>query len=40
MNRTHRPDTCPHQADTEAETRVCELRREHPGGGPGGSLTS
>jgi transposase InsO family protein len=34
MNRTHRPDTCPHQADTEAETRVCELRREHPWWGP------
>jgi transposase InsO family protein len=34
MNRTHRPDICPHQADTEVETRVCELRREHPWWGP------
>src|SRR5947209_18280676 len=41
MDRTHRPDSCPHQADAEVETRVCELRREHPWwGGPGGSLMS
>ena len=34
IDRTHRPETCPHQADTEVETRVCELRREHPWWGP------
>jgi transposase-like protein len=34
MDRSHRPDTCPHQADAQIETRVCELRREHPWWGP------
>jgi transposase InsO family protein len=34
MDRSHRPDRCPHQADAEIETRVCELRREHPWWGP------
>jgi transposase InsO family protein len=34
MDRSRRPDTCPHQADAEVETRVCELRREHPWWGP------
>jgi transposase len=34
MDRTHRPETCPHQASPEAETAVCELRREHPRWGP------
>jgi transposase len=34
IDRTHRPDSCPHQADAEVETRVCELRREHPWWGP------
>jgi transposase len=30
MDRSHRPDSCPHQASAQVETRVCELRREHP----------
>jgi transposase InsO family protein len=34
MDRSHRPDSCPHQASAEIETRVCELRREHPRWGP------
>src|SRR5918998_6924705 len=34
MDRTHRPPSCPHQACAEVETRVCELRREHPRWGP------
>jgi transposase InsO family protein len=34
MDRSHRPDRCPHQADAEIETWVCELRREHPWWGP------
>ena len=34
MDRTHRPDSCPHQVDAEVETRECELRRKHPWWGP------
>jgi transposase len=34
VDRTHRPETCPHQADAQIEARVCELRREHPWWGP------
>ena len=34
IDRTHRPPSCPHQAPAEVETRVCELRREHPRWGP------
>ena len=34
MDRSHRPPSCPHQASAEVETRVCELRREHPRWGP------
>jgi transposase InsO family protein len=34
MDRSHRPDSCPHQASAEIETQVCELRREHPRWGP------
>lgn len=30
MDRSHRPCGCPHRADAEVESRVCELRREHP----------
>jgi transposase InsO family protein len=29
-DRSHRPDSCPHQALPEVEVAVCELRREHP----------
>jgi transposase len=29
MDRTHRPEACPHQARAEVETQVCELRRKH-----------
>ena len=31
-DRSHRPDTCPHQMPAELEARICELRR-HPGWG-------
>jgi transposase len=40
IDRTHRPPSCAHQAGAEVEARVCELRREHPRWGPGGSPTS
>jgi transposase InsO family protein len=30
QNRSHRPDSCPHQASPEVEAAVCEMRREHP----------
>ncbi|WP_330468558.1 IS481 family transposase [Micromonospora zamorensis] len=30
QDRSHRPDSCPHQASPEVEAAVCELRREHP----------
>jgi transposase len=29
-DRSHRPEFCPHQAPSQVETAVCELRREHP----------
>ena len=32
-DRSHRPDTCPHQMPAEVEARICELRRHHPGWG-------
>jgi transposase InsO family protein len=32
-DRSHRPDTCPHQMPAEVEARICELRRRHPGWG-------
>jgi transposase InsO family protein len=34
QDRSHRPRSCPHQASVQAETSVCELRRQHPGWGP------
>jgi transposase InsO family protein len=33
-DRSHRPQTCPHQSPVEVEARVCELRRLHPDWGP------
>lgn len=33
-DRSHRPDSCPHQTAKEIEAQICELRREHPGWGP------
>jgi transposase InsO family protein len=33
-DRSHRPETCPHQTVPETEALICELRREHPGWGP------
>jgi hypothetical protein len=30
-DRSHRPDTCPHQMPVDLEARSCELRRHHPG---------
>jgi transposase InsO family protein len=32
-DRSHRPDSCPHQMPTQVEARICELRRHHPGWG-------
>jgi transposase len=32
-DRSHRPDSCPHQMPPEIEARLCELRRHHPGWG-------
>lgn len=42
MDRSRRPESCPHQVSVEIEAAVCELRREHPRGGGGrcGWLTS
>jgi len=34
MDRSHRPESCPHQVSAEVEAAVCELRREHPRWGP------
>lgn len=33
VDRSHRPDSCPHQTSPEMEAWVCEIRREHPGWG-------
>ena len=33
-DRSHRPDSCPHQTDAQVEAMICEVRREHPGWGP------
>ena len=30
MDRSNRPEFCPHQSPVEVEAAVCELRREHP----------
>jgi transposase InsO family protein len=32
-DRSHRPDSCPHQMPAALEARICELRRHHPGWG-------
>src|SRR5262245_23171803 len=29
-DRSHRPQSCPHQAEPVVEAAVCELRRAHP----------
>jgi transposase InsO family protein len=34
MDRSRRPESCPHQISVEVEAVVCELRREHPRWGP------
>ena len=34
VDRSHRPDACPHQAAAEVEAAVAELRRHHPRWGP------
>ncbi|MDT7701084.1 MAG: hypothetical protein QOJ30_3409 [Pseudonocardiales bacterium] len=34
IDRSHRPDASPHQTPAALETRVCEIRREHPRWGP------
>jgi transposase len=33
-DRSHRPDSCPHQMDAVTEAQVLEWRRRHPGWGP------
>jgi transposase len=33
-DRSHRPQSCPHQIAAEVEAAVCELRRSHPRWGP------
>jgi len=33
-DRSHRPDSCPHQMDARVEAQVLEWRRRHPGWGP------
>ena len=33
-DRSHRPDSCPHQMSAAVEAAVCELRRQHPYWGP------
>jgi transposase-like protein len=30
IDRSHRPEFCPHQAPVEVDAAVCELRRAHP----------
>ena len=34
MDRSRRPESCPHQVGPQVEAVVCELRREHPRWGP------
>jgi transposase InsO family protein len=33
VDRSHRPQACPHRTPTDVEVLVCELRRAHPGWG-------
>ena len=33
-DRSHRPNTCPHQMPAAVEAHLCELRRRHPHWGP------
>jgi transposase len=39
-DRSHEPESCPHQAPPEVEAAVCELRRAHPKWVPAGSSSS
>jgi transposase InsO family protein len=34
MDRSKRPDSCPHQLSAQIEAVVCEMRRDHPRWGP------
>ena len=34
VDRSSRPDSCPHQTPAEVEARIVEMRRAHPGWGP------
>ncbi len=34
MDRSRRPQSCPHQVSAEVEAKICELRREHSRWGP------
>ena len=34
MDRSRRPESCPHQVSAEIEAVVCEMRRDHPRWGP------
>ncbi len=38
-DRTSKPLSCPHQMDPVVEARIVEMRRAHPGWGPGRSCT-
>ena len=33
-DRSHRPESCPHQASPQVEAAVCQMRRDHPRWGP------
>lgn len=34
VDRSSKPNSCPHQMSAEVEARIVEMRREHPGWGP------
>jgi transposase len=34
MDRSRRPESCPHQVSPQVEAVVCEMRRDHPRWGP------
>lgn len=34
VDKSSKPDTCPHQMSVEVEARIVEMRRAHPGWGP------
>jgi transposase len=34
LDRSSKPESCPHQTPVEVEARIVEMRRAHPGWGP------